>query len=103
MPLRPRGLRWSSWGFRLISFRQSSDSIEHIQHYKMEMGIPYWLLVIFFSAYPIVAFIRRPARLRRLRRERGLCQDCGYNLTGNVSGVCPECGEKVEAGTATEE
>ena len=21
-----------------------------------------------------------------------LCSQCGYNLTGNVSGVCPECG-----------
>ncbi|MCG8403591.1 MAG: YcxB family protein [Phycisphaerales bacterium] len=23
----------------------------------------------------------------------GLCKKCGYNLTGNVSGRCPECGE----------
>ncbi len=23
----------------------------------------------------------------------GHCQKCGYNLTGNVSGKCPECGE----------
>ncbi len=22
------------------------------------------------------------------------CQHCGYNLTGNVSGICPECGVK---------
>lgn len=22
----------------------------------------------------------------------GACQKCGYNLTGNTSGVCPECG-----------
>ncbi len=21
------------------------------------------------------------------------CPKCGYDLTGNVSGVCPECGE----------
>ncbi len=25
----------------------------------------------------------------------GHCQSCGYNLTGNVSGVCPECGTGV--------
>jgi hypothetical protein len=25
------------------------------------------------------------------------CQTCGYNLTGNVSGVCPECGTKFTA------
>ena len=23
----------------------------------------------------------------------GLCRNCGYNLTGNVSGVCPEYGK----------
>ena len=22
------------------------------------------------------------------------CQNCSYNLTGNISGVCPECGER---------
>jgi hypothetical protein len=25
-------------------------------------------------------------------RAPGLCASCGYNLTGNASGVCPECG-----------
>jgi hypothetical protein len=41
----------------------------------------------------------RPKRLRRLRRkrsERGQCVECGYSLAGNVSGVCPECGRRVE-------
>ncbi len=33
------------------------------------------------------------------RRNRNLGEgycDCGYNLTGNVSGVCPECGKKLQ-------
>ncbi len=25
-----------------------------------------------------------------------LCSGCGYNLTGNVSGYCPECGRAIE-------
>jgi hypothetical protein len=31
----------------------------------------------------------------RRRIPPGHCRKCGYNLTGNVSGVCPECGGKV--------
>lgn len=29
------------------------------------------------------------------RARMGLCIKCGYNLTGNVSGRCPECGKEV--------
>ena len=29
----------------------------------------------------------------RSRSTIGHCQKCGCNLTGNVSGQCPECGE----------
>ena len=62
--------------------------------------IPIWFLIVAFSAYPSIAFIRGP--LRRWRRRRraapGHCQECDYDLTGNVSGVCSECGTKIEAG-----
>jgi hypothetical protein len=37
-------------------------------------------------------------RLVVLERRGSHCQKCGYDLTGNVSGRCPECGE--ETGTA---
>jgi hypothetical protein len=30
--------------------------------------------------------------LGRLRRRAGGCTSCGYDLTGNLSGRCPECG-----------
>jgi hypothetical protein len=36
-------------------------------------------------------------RLLHRRPPAGHCQECGYNLKGNVSGVCPECGEAVGA------
>ena len=32
--------------------------------------VPYWLMLV----------------------ARGECRPCGYSRTGNVSGVCPECG-----------
>jgi hypothetical protein len=28
----------------------------------------------------------------------GHCPGCGYELTGNTSGVCPECGKRIERG-----
>lgn len=33
--------------------------------------------------------------------EGPLCSHCGYNLTGNVSGRCPECGELVRPTNTT--
>jgi hypothetical protein len=30
--------------------------------------------------------------VHRHRTRPGHCQQCGYNLRGNVSGICPECG-----------
>lgn len=56
---------------------------------------PIWLLPALFAPFPTFALIRGPVRRWR-RRRRGLCVGCGYNLTGNVSGVCPECGTKIE-------
>jgi len=29
------------------------------------------------------------------RRERGECVICGYDLKGNLSGRCPECGTRI--------
>jgi len=31
-------------------------------------------------------------RSRRASESDATCRRCGYDLTGNVSGVCPECG-----------
>ncbi len=35
------------------------------------------------------------------RRRRGMCVACGYDLTGNVSGTCPECGRGTEPAAGT--
>ena len=58
---------------------------------RIDVGIPLWFPIVLFAAYPTIAFIRGPLRRYR-RRRKGLCLKCGYDLTGNVSGICPECG-----------
>jgi len=42
---------------------------------------------------------RRDA-IRLRRASAGLCVACGYNLTGNTSGTCPECGKEIPDRTA---
>ena len=40
-------------------------------------------------------------RHARWRRE-GRCSECGYDLTGNISGVCPECGSNAPASDSSD-
>ena len=63
-------------------------------HY-IEVAASAWILMPLLCTYPCALLIRGPIRRHR-RGKRGLCLKCGYNLTGNMSGVCPECGTKVE-------
>jgi len=62
----------------------------------VHVEVPLWQPLVVFAAYPTLAFVHNLLRPWR-RRRKGLCLKCGYNLTGNVSGVCPECGERVRA------
>ena len=48
---------------------------------------PIWFPLLMIGIPTIVCW-----RLDRRRLPPGYCP-CGYDLTGNVSGVCPECGE----------
>ncbi len=59
-----------------------------------QIFVPCWFVVLLSAMYPTITFIRGPYRRYR-RRKKGLCLACGYNLTGNVTGICSECGEKI--------
>lgn len=57
------------------------------------------ILVGAFGFSLVVLFA--PAALLLIRHYRatppGHCQSCGYDLTGNESGICPECGRPTPA------
>ena len=81
-PSLDRGVRLG--GFACSHFSARSPA-------ALAVAIPAWTLPLLFATYPTMAFIRGPLRRHR-RRKRGLCLTCGYDLTGNVTGVCSECG-----------
>lgn len=52
------------------------------------------LVIILLVPLLLVIAVLRDHRRRADPAPR--CPKCGYNLTGNVSGVCPVCGTGVE-------
>lgn len=55
---------------------------------------PFWLPTMLLTGVGSIPIVRGPVR-RFWRKARNCCEECGYNLTGNRSGRCPECGTKV--------
>jgi hypothetical protein len=56
-----------------------------------------WKPATAFAAIPCLWTLVAAGRFLRARRIQtfNLCGACGYNLTANTSGVCPECGTAV--------
>ncbi|MBN1343423.1 MAG: hypothetical protein JXQ73_12120 [Phycisphaerae bacterium] len=67
------------WTFRLGSTQWACDAV----------AIPLWLPFL-LGAIPAAYLWHRDRRI-----PPGHCQHCGYNLTANTSGLCPECGDRV--------
>jgi hypothetical protein len=62
-----------------------------------------WRHLAYLLGYLAVLTFIMLASFRRadheaLCRQASVCPDCGYSLTGNQSGRCPECGKEVPQG-----
>lgn len=87
--------RGTGWLFRTdVTRYEPSGRPMRVRVLVVSWTIPVAMCVL-FATYPPIALVCGPLRRFR-RRRRGLCMKCGYDLTGNVTGVCPECGTKVE-------
>ena len=64
-------------------------------------GLGKWYLVLSLLGGTLIA-VGAMVGVRRLHpHPAGCCEKCGYNLMGNVSGICPECGTATEAGSSS--
>jgi hypothetical protein len=52
--------------------------------------VPHWLAAAALLTPPALRLA--PLLRARRRRRTGRCPACGYDLTANTSGTCPECG-----------
>ncbi len=66
---------WQWYGFGLPTFR------------PFHAAIPMWVLLLIVAELTLFHYWRR-----RPPSVDGLCDACQYDLRGNVSGICPECG-----------
>ena len=116
-------LDWIGWNVRLLKRPTSTTEDDAVRFFDGWVG---WWRSVQFSfvrtpggAYtklpacvPVMVlalptwFLARPLHRARHRPRRGLCLSCGYDLAGNMSGRCPECGEgtdvSVESATSGE-
>ena len=104
LPPRPKTLRerlaargFSVGYFAMWSYGVGEDKAGN--HYQLkamrrnvEFEVPAWFLIIVLASYPALACVRTVCRRRQYQTKHGLCVRCSYDLTGNESGVCPECG-----------
>jgi hypothetical protein len=89
---------WRLWRFGLLYRTVERPNAPPITY--AGVALPHWAAIILAAILPAACAPRwaaaARATARRWRRGRpGACRVCGYNLTGNVSGVCPECGAPV--------
>jgi len=70
------------------------------RHYEFPAGqstyfIAHWLAILVPWLFFVVVW-----RWKK-RKPKGHCQSCGYDLTGNTTGVCPECNTAVRSNSLT--
>ena len=78
-----------------IQFRPGQGSVLEATVARL-VAVPYWLLFCVTACTPLIQAGRWVARHWRRSLLAGLCSSCGYNLTGNTSGICPECGTPID-------
>jgi len=76
-----------------LEFSRSVSEMDSNIYKITRAKIPLVHLFIIFAAYPTLVLIKTIRG--RHRMKPGHCWKCAYDLTGNISGVCPECGTTI--------
>lgn len=108
-PLRCLGCDWAIFGHRSVPVGGSTTLVRGgalLDASTVSVGVrtlpmrPLWggLVVdvaLFAGAWLCVVAVCAGVR-RRVRRRRGKCGACGFDLTGSTGDACPECGAAID-------
>ncbi|MCB9850954.1 MAG: hypothetical protein H6817_09660 [Phycisphaerales bacterium] len=73
--------------------------VDQLAEGHLREGARVLIVVGVFATFPLSAAVGVFAPVAwRKRLVPGRCGRCGYDLTGNTTGVCPECGARVGGG-----
>ena len=76
-----------------FSYEVNTQSVDRDSATIRNLTCPGWAALMVTAILPVLR-VRRRLRRRALKRSNR-CNSCGYNLTANTTGVCPECGTAV--------
>ena len=77
----------------LIARAFSLQSRQSGPYHTMSLVFPLWVVSAFLSILTMTPVVQGPGR-RWWRSLHGWCLECGYDLRGNRSGRCSECGTR---------
>ncbi len=94
----PAGFQYRKTGVHLTLWYYSHG--DYVADYpQFGSGQCHWCVLPLWKPFLLVAALTILLWWHdRHRIPAGHCQHCGYDLTGNTSGVCPECGRSLKNG-----
>lgn len=94
LELQPRTRQYNTVIFRWrSSVHQDREKGRSILHRSIELTSDFCLAIALVMISPPLLVLTR--RLTAYYRRHRQCMKCSYDLSGNTSGICPECGEPV--------
>lgn len=94
-PKQPEAYKYTGnfmFGFEQVEIGDSLDQ-KAVEATTIEFRS--WIVLLLVFLWPLLAYMRGPLR-RAWWQKDGRCSVCGYNLSGNINGVCTECGSNID-------
>ena len=85
---------WRARAWEVLRAREGGlPPLERWWPRPVQFGASHYVFVPIWVPFLILAGLTVWVWHFRAPYPSGCCQQCGYDLTGNVSGMCPECGD----------